>query len=76
MFVPNHFVVGQEVVSTAQLAIEDGHFTVGHYFKVTHIEKMAGGVEWQYDLVDNDGRKVFNVRQNQLKEYLCNYMDR
>ena len=75
MFIPNHFTVGQEVTSTEPLHVTDGHFTIGHTFTVTNVVNVSGGV-YEYDLVDSDGRKMFNVKQSQLKKYLPNYMDR
>lgn len=74
MFVPNHFTVGQEVSSTEPLHVTDGHFTTGHTFKVTNVVRASG--VYEYDLVDSDGRKMFSVKQSQLREYLPNYMDR
>lgn len=75
MFIPNHFTVGQEVSSTEPLYVTDGHFTVGHTFTVANIVNVSSGL-YEYDLVDSDGRKLFNVKQSQLKKYLSNYMDR
>ena len=54
MFIPSKtkIKVGDRIVLTQALVMEDGTFTVGHLFTV------VGEGERGFDLVDFDGRKV------------------